>query len=279
MLAAGTHGQSKAAFRPYVVMIVDDHAHFRSALRNWIAGLHAGYELVEAGSGEEAVALAGSREIHAALMDIELPGMNGTEATRRIREMLPQVATAIDRHLNTRIGALHMLAASPLADDASRRKELYREAQGFHQSFGSHVILADLEITENLIMEDLEHNIAKLEAVRDLGVNIVIDDFGTGYSSSNYLAKLPVTALKIDRSFIIEMTEGPQGLAIVSTVINLAHTLKLKVVAEGVETEERSKLLKLLSFDEMQGYLFSKPIPAEQLEALLARNPPSPAAP
>ena len=137
----------------------------------------------------------------------------------------------------------------------------------------------DLEITESVIMEDLEHNIAKLEAVRDLGVNIAIDDFGTGYSSFSYLAKLPVTSLKIDRSFVIEMTEGPQGLAIVSTIINLAHTLKLKVVAEGVETEEQSKLLKLLSCDEMQGYLFSKPIPAEQLEALLARNPPPPGAP
>jgi DNA-binding NarL/FixJ family response regulator len=91
----GSHGQSKAARGPRVVMIVDDHAHFRSALRHWISGLHAGYELVEAGSGEEAVALAGRREVHVVLMDLELPGMSGIEATRRIRETLPQTPVII----------------------------------------------------------------------------------------------------------------------------------------------------------------------------------------
>lgn len=76
-------------------MIVDDHVHFRSALRNWIAGLRAGFELIEAGNGEEAVALAGRREVHVVLMDLELPGMNGLDATRRIREMLPQTPVII----------------------------------------------------------------------------------------------------------------------------------------------------------------------------------------
>jgi len=160
-----------------------------------------------------------------------------------------------------------------------RHRDFVAEVKRVAQSGSAADFGLDLEITESVIMEDLENNIAKLEAVRNLGVNIAIDDFGTGYSSLSYLAKLPVTALKIDRSFIIEMTEGPQGLAIVSTIINLAHTLKLKVVAEGVETEEQSKLLKLLNCDEMQGYLFCKPIPAQELEALLARNPPPPGAP
>lgn len=79
----------------HVVMIVDDHVHFRAALRNWIAGLRAGFELIEAGSGEEAVALAGRREVHVVLMDLELPGMNGLDATRRIREMRPQIPVII----------------------------------------------------------------------------------------------------------------------------------------------------------------------------------------
>jgi EAL domain-containing protein (putative c-di-GMP-specific phosphodiesterase class I) len=134
----------------------------------------------------------------------------------------------------------------------------------------------ELEITESLIMEDVKHNIASLQAIRDMKVSIAIDDFGTGFSSLSYLAKLPVNTLKIDRSFVIDMTAGPEGLALVSTIINLAHSLKLKVVAEGVETEEQSRLLRLLNCDEMQGYLFSKPLPSKIFEArFLAASLPS----
>jgi EAL domain-containing protein (putative c-di-GMP-specific phosphodiesterase class I) len=125
----------------------------------------------------------------------------------------------------------------------------------------------ELEITESLIMSDVKNSIASLKAIRALGVTIAIDDFGTGFSSLSYLAKLPVHTLKIDRSFVIDMTAGPDGLALVSTIINLAHSLKLKVVAEGVETEEQSRLLRLLGCDEMQGYLFSKPLPGGIFEA------------
>jgi EAL domain-containing protein (putative c-di-GMP-specific phosphodiesterase class I) len=100
-----------------------------------------------------------------------------------------------------------------------------------------------------------------------MGVTIAIDDFGTGFSSLSYLSKLPVDTLKIDRSFVVDMTAGPAGLALVATITNLAHSLKLKVVAEGVETEEQSRLLRLLRCDEMQGYLFSKPVPIETFEA------------
>ncbi len=113
----------------------------------------------------------------------------------------------------------------------------------------------ELEITESLIMEDVKHSIASLQAIRAMGVTIAIDDFGTGFSSLSYLSKLPLDTLKIDRSFVIDMTAGPEGLALVSTIISLAHALKLKVVAEGVETEEQSRLLRLLDCDEMQGYL------------------------
>ncbi len=125
----------------------------------------------------------------------------------------------------------------------------------------------ELEITESVIMEDVRHSIASLQVIRALGITVAIDDFGTGFSSLSSLAKLPVDTLKIDRSFIVDMTAGPQGLALVSTVINLAHSLKLKVVAEGVETEEQSRLLRLLDCDEMQGFLFSKPLPSDLFEA------------
>ena len=99
-----------------------------------------------------------------------------------------------------------------------------------------------------------------------MGVTVAIDDFGTGFSSLAYLAKLPVDALKVDRSFVKNMTTGPEGLSLVSTIIQLAHSLKLKVVAEGVETEEQSKLLLLLRCEEMQGFLVSRPVPCDLFE-------------
>jgi len=129
----------------------------------------------------------------------------------------------------------------------------------------------DLEITESMIMEDIESSIEKLKTIRELGVGISIDDFGTGYSSLRYLTRLPITALKIDRAFIQHMTTNADDVAIVTTVIALGHNLNLKVIAEGVETEEQRKFLQLLKCDEFQGYLFSKPVPAEQVPALLKR--------
>ncbi len=128
----------------------------------------------------------------------------------------------------------------------------------------------DLEITETVIMREIEENIEKLKAVRKMGLGIAIDDFGTGYSSLAYLAKLPVNLLKIDRAFINTVTSDTDSESIVSTIISLGHSLKIKVIAEGVETEEQAKLLKLLRCDEMQGYFFSKPVPSEQIEALIA---------
>lgn len=125
----------------------------------------------------------------------------------------------------------------------------------------------ELEITENLIMEDVGPNIAILTTLRAMGVTVAIDDFGTGSSSLSHLAKLPVDTLKIDRSFVVDMTASSQGLALVSTIITLAHSMKLKVVAEGVETEEQKRLLRLLGCDEMQGFLFSKAVPADEFEA------------
>ena len=130
----------------------------------------------------------------------------------------------------------------------------------------------DLEITESLIMEDIKAGIEKLTSVRALGVNIAIDDFGTGYSSLAYLARLPLHSLKIDRSFIVAMLNDPDTMAVVSTVISLAHSLGLKVVAEGVESEDQAKVLRTLHCDQMQGYLFSKPVPFETMAGLLRED-------
>ncbi len=130
-------------------------------------------------------------------------------------------------------------------------------------------LVLDVEITESLIMEDVAGTIEKLKALRDLGMSVAIDDFGTGYSSLGYLAKLPVHSLKIDRSFIVGMADDRDAMTLVSTIISLAHSLRLIVVAEGVETEEQARVLRLLRCDEMQGYLISRPVPEGELRALL----------
>jgi diguanylate cyclase (GGDEF)-like protein len=127
----------------------------------------------------------------------------------------------------------------------------------------------DLEITESLIMEDIQGSIEKLTALRDLGLIVTIDDFGTGYSSLGYLAKLPVQALKIDLSFIAAMMQDADTMTLVATIISMAHSLRLRVIAEGVETEQQAEALRKLGCDEMQGYLSGKPMPREEMTAFL----------
>ena len=144
-------------------------------------------------------------------------------------------------------------------------REIVEEGSGHNDGL-------DMEITESAVMEEVKENIPKLEAVREMGFRIAIDDFGTGYSSLSYLSQLPVHALKIDRSFIVEMTERPNSLAIVSAIISLAHSLDLEVIAEGVEQEEQAKLLRLLRCDLIQGNLYSPPLPAEEIVALLRQE-------
>jgi EAL domain-containing protein (putative c-di-GMP-specific phosphodiesterase class I) len=134
-------------------------------------------------------------------------------------------------------------------------------------SLGEHAAEGlELEITESLIMQDTGSTTTSLKAIRALGISIAIDDFGTGFSSLSYLSRLAVDTLKIDRSFVIEL-DKPEGRALVTSIIAMAHALKLKVVAEGVETERQMNQLLALGCDEMQGFLFSKPVPADVFEA------------
>jgi EAL domain-containing protein (putative c-di-GMP-specific phosphodiesterase class I) len=133
----------------------------------------------------------------------------------------------------------------------------------------------DIELTESTLMAHVETNAARLAALRELGIRIAIDDFGTGYSSLQYIARLPLDTLKIDRSFVTGMIDSASDRAIVSSVISLAHELGLTVVAEGVETQAQADALRALDCDEMQGYLFSPPVPAAQVEAWLHGGFPS----
>jgi EAL domain-containing protein (putative c-di-GMP-specific phosphodiesterase class I) len=124
----------------------------------------------------------------------------------------------------------------------------------------------DVELTESLLMQDIDHSIEVLQALRALGSRVSIDDFGTGFSSLNYLARLPVDELKIDQSFIAQLAHSADTLALVTNILGLAHSLGLRVVAEGVESEEQEKLLRLLRCDEMQGYLLGRPMRAADFE-------------
>jgi EAL domain-containing protein (putative c-di-GMP-specific phosphodiesterase class I) len=153
-----------------------------------------------------------------------------------------------------------------------RQKDFTSLVENAFQNGNGGLFHLDLEITESVIMEDIERYIPKLRAIKEMGVGIAIDDFGTGYSSLSYLAKLPVTALKIDRSFVEHMVANADSMAIVATIISLAHALNLKVIAEGVESEDQLHLLRLLKCDEIQGYLFSRPQPPGEIEALFRRE-------
>ncbi|MFQ6019393.1 MAG: EAL domain-containing protein [Dehalococcoidia bacterium] len=129
-----------------------------------------------------------------------------------------------------------------------------------------------LEITEGTAMQDVEFTIKTLSSLRELDVGIAIDDFGTGYSSLNYLRRLPINAVKIDRSFVHNIALDPDDTPIVTLIIVLAQSLKLKVIAEGVETEEQLAFLKQRQCDEMQGYLFSEPVRAKTLEKMMTQE-------
>lgn len=130
----------------------------------------------------------------------------------------------------------------------------------------------ELEITESTLMRDLASNQAQLQRLCALGIPIAIDDFGTGYSSLSYLSRLPLSALKVDRSFIVEFVDNPSAMNIVSAIVSLAKSLHLRVIAEGVDTPEQVTLLRELGCDEMQGFLFSKAVSADRFAALLRSN-------
>ena len=167
------------------------------------------------------------------------------------------------------------LAAPRVAVNVSavqlRREDFVRNVSHIIKMAGSQAGL-DMEVTETLLLSDVSENLIKLKAIRALGVGIALDDFGTGYSSLGYLAKLPVQTLKIDRSFVSAMLDDPGAMTLVSTIISLARSMKLETVAEGVESEEQAKILRLIGCDQMQGYLISKPVPFDELTTLLTRS-------
>ncbi len=131
----------------------------------------------------------------------------------------------------------------------------------------------ELEVTESLLMRDLNGALGRMEELKAMGVSLSIDDFGTGYSSLSALKSFPISTLKIDKSFVRDLADSPDDQAIALAVISLGHRLDLRVIAEGVETEEQRDFLRAHECDEMQGYLFSPPVSAQRIAALLHEQP------
>jgi len=156
------------------------------------------------------------------------------------------------------------LSASQFRD--SGLLESIRRALG---DAGLEACYLEVELTESAVMSDPEQSIAILEALSSMGVLVSVDDFGTGYSSMSYLRRFPIDKLKIDRVFIDEIVSRPEDASIVRAIVSLAHSLRLKVVAEGVETPAQLDFLKLTGCDEYQGYHFSRPLPAADFERLI----------
>jgi diguanylate cyclase (GGDEF)-like protein/PAS domain S-box-containing protein len=146
------------------------------------------------------------------------------------------------------------------------------QVQATLQQYGINPKLLKLELTESLLLNDIEDIITKMNALSEIGCQLSLDDFGTGYSSLQYLKRLPLDQLKIDQSFVRDLASDNSDKAIVRTIIAMAHSLKLEVIAEGVETEEQRQFLLKKGCTHYQGYLFGKPVPIDQFEVMLKRS-------
>jgi EAL domain-containing protein (putative c-di-GMP-specific phosphodiesterase class I) len=151
-----------------------------------------------------------------------------------------------------------------------QEKDLFEKIEQILNNTGLAPHYLGLELTESVLMQDVEVHIAKLKQLKQLGLLISLDDFGTGYSSLSYLKRFPIDEIKIDRSFVNGLLVDENDTAIVRTILAMAKSLGLRVVAEGVETPRQQDFLTAHHCDEMQGYLFSKPVPPESITALLA---------
>jgi EAL domain-containing protein (putative c-di-GMP-specific phosphodiesterase class I) len=149
--------------------------------------------------------------------------------------------------------------------------KLLSKLTGIIQSSGIDASTLELEITESMVMTQGASAVEVLEALKATGLHITIDDFGTGYSSLAYLKRLPIDAIKIDRSFIRDIPGDSGGAKITRAVIALAHSLKLQVIAEGVETEAQLAFLRSLHCDEIQGFYLYRPLPETEMNAVLTR--------
>jgi diguanylate cyclase (GGDEF)-like protein/PAS domain S-box-containing protein len=185
------------------------------------------------------------------------------------RWVLEQACHQVQRWLASRRGDLPFKVAVNLSGRQLSFLGLADDVAAILSRTGIDPARLTLEITESVVMHDVDMSTATLSRLKDLGVELAVDDFGTGYSSLSYLRTFPVDLLKVDRTFVRDMVEDPGDAAIVEAVVNLAHTLGLHAVAEGVETSEQLSALRRIGCEFAQGFLLGRPVPDREIEALL----------
>jgi len=197
-----------------------------------------------------------------------IPVMEETGLIGQVGEWALEIACQQHR-LWRDAGYPHMRVAVNLSVRQLRAPDLPQTVADILHRTGIDASGLELEITESMIMKDTENAVAVLRRLSDMGIHLAMDDFGTGYSSLSYLKRFPLHTIKIDRSFINDIATDHDDLEIIRTIISMGHSLRRRIVAEGVETEEQRVLLRKLRCDEMQGYLLSPPVPASQIDAML----------
>lgn len=196
------------------------------------------------------------------------------EETSLILELGAWVLNRACTQLKTWQGQGYNLA--PVAINLSARQfseqDLVKMIEHEISAAGLQPALLELELTERVIMRNVEETRAKLQALKDIGVKLSVDDFGTGYSSMNYLKLFPLDVLKIDRSFVMDLGIDSNDESIIRAIVALSKGLGLTTIAEGVETEQQREMLSSIGCDLMQGYLFSRPVPADEAVAFLTHT-------
>jgi EAL domain-containing protein (putative c-di-GMP-specific phosphodiesterase class I) len=185
--------------------------------------------------------------------------------------VLRETCRQLQRWAGTDLG--HLTIAINVSVQQFAREDFVESVLRTLQNFNVRPQLLELEITESLLLRNVDDTTSCMKRFRAAGLTLSIDDFGTGYSSLGYLRSFPVDALKIDRSFVKDLNAKGDGGAICAAIIALARELKLKVIAEGVETLEQAEFLRRHRCDQVQGYLMSAPLPIEELEKLLRSTP------
>jgi len=220
-------------------------------------------------TGAEALLRWNSAELGQMLPATFIPVLEETGLIDQVGDWV--LETACHQHKLWRdAGFGHMRVAVNLSVRQLRQGNLVKTVENLLGRYGLEPSGLELEITESMILKDTEHAVAVLKDLSAMGVHLAVDDFGTGYSSLSYLKRFPQNTIKIDRSFVNGIAEDPDDLEIIRTIINMGHSLRRRVVAEGVETEAQRQLLRHLRCDEMQGFLLSPPVAAAEIDRMLA---------